>query len=149
MNFLRYSTALVLVTQFCRSDTILRGFDIEATSLVATQMKSNGIDSTIWCECTKNRERKNDFKLLIVLGGINILTRFCLPQAVPQFKGLQIGSTGLKFGINNEVLVDKYSSHQSVLFMRLVTSRTENNLLCCKKRLWLLLKQFFIKIRLI
>ena len=27
----------------------------------------------------------------------------------PNSKGLQIGSTGLKFGINNEVLVDKYS----------------------------------------
>ena len=32
------------VTQFCRGETILRGFDSEATALVANQMKSNGVD---------------------------------------------------------------------------------------------------------
>jgi glutathione reductase (NADPH) len=32
------------ITQFCRSETILRGFDSETTAVVANQMKSNGID---------------------------------------------------------------------------------------------------------
>ena len=51
------------VTQFCRSDTILRGFDIEATSLVATQMKSNGIDLQFGVNVLKIEKEKNGFQV--------------------------------------------------------------------------------------
>ena len=45
-------------------------------------MKSNGIDLQFGVNVIKIEKEKTDFKLMIVLGGINILTRFCLPQAV-------------------------------------------------------------------
>ena len=51
------------VTQFCRSDTILRGFDVEATSLVATQMKSNGIDLQFGVNVIKIEKEKNGFQV--------------------------------------------------------------------------------------
>ena len=98
------------VTQFCRSDTILRGFDIEATSLVATQMKSNGIDLQFGMNVLKIEKEKNGFQVTDSFGRDQYFDQILFATGrTPNSEGLQIGSAGLKFGINNEVLVDKYS----------------------------------------
>ena len=57
----------------------LRGFDVEATSFVATQMKSNGIDLQFGVNVVKIEKEKMASMLLIVLSD-QYLTRFYLPQ---------------------------------------------------------------------
>ena len=65
-------------------------------------MKSNGMN-TIWWNVIKIEKEKNGFQVTDSSGGINILTRFCLPQAVlPIQRDCKLDQR-LEIGINNEV----------------------------------------------
>mgnify|MGYP003307413674 FL=1 len=73
-------------------------------------MKSNGIDLQFGVNVLKIEKEKNGFQVTDSFGRDQYFDQILFATGrTPNSKRLQIGSTGLKFGINNEVLVDKYS----------------------------------------
>ena len=73
-------------------------------------MKSNGIDLQFGVNVLKIEKEKNRFQVTDSFGRDQYFDQILFATGrTPNSKELQIGSTGLKFGINNEVLVDKYS----------------------------------------
>ncbi|MDC3205753.1 FAD-dependent oxidoreductase, partial [Paracoccaceae bacterium] len=98
------------VTQFCRGETILRGFDNEATSLVADQMKSNGVDLQYGINVVKISKLENSFRITDNYGRVQDFDQILFATGrVPNSCGLQNSSAGLSVGDNGEIIVNKYS----------------------------------------
>jgi len=98
------------VTQFCRGDTILRGFDIEATAVVASQMKSNGVDLQFGTNVVRIDKLENGFQITDSYGQDQYFDQILFATGrVPNSNGLQNGSAGLSVGDNGEIIVNKYS----------------------------------------
>ena len=73
-------------------------------------MKSNGIDLQFGVNVLKIEKEKKGYQVIDSFGRDQYFDQILFATGrTPNSKELQIGSTGLKFGINNEVLVDKYS----------------------------------------
>ena len=98
------------VTQFCRGDTILRGFDSEATAVVASQMKSNGVDLQFGTNVVRIDKLENGFQITDSYGQDQYFDQILFATGrVPNSYGLQNGSAGLSVGDNGEIIVNKYS----------------------------------------
>ncbi len=116
------------VTQFCRGETILRGFDSEATALVANQMKSNGVDLQFGANVVKVDKLKTNFRITDSHGRDHYFDQVLFATGrVPNSYGLQNGSAGLSVGDNGEVIVNKYSqsSLESIYAIGDLTNRKQ------------------------
>lgn len=115
------------ITQFCRSETILRGFDSETTAVVADQMKSNGIDLKFNINVSSVEKHKDGFQIKDTNGRAQFFDQILFATGrVPNSHGLQNKSTGLLLGSRGEVVVDDYSqsSLKSIYAIGDLTDRT-------------------------
>lgn len=134
------------VTQFCRGETILRGFDNEATSLVADQMKSNGVDLQYGVNVVKISKLENSFRITDNYGRVQDFDQILFATGrVPNSFGLQNSSAGLSVGDNGEIIVNKYSqsSIESIYAIGDLTDRKQLTPIAIKEAMAFVQTAFF------
>ena len=134
------------VTQFCRGETILRGFDNEATTLVAKQMKSNGVDLQYGVNVVKINKLENSFRITDNDGRVQDFDKILFATGrVPNSYGLQNSSAGLSVGDNGEIIVNKYSqsSIESIYAIGDLTDRKQLTPIAIKEAMAFVQTAFF------
>ena len=134
------------VTQFCRGETILRGFDDEATTLVANQMKSNGVDLQYGVNVVELDNRKNSFRITDNYGRSQDFDQILFATGrLPNSYGLQNGSAGLSVGDKGEIIVNKYSqsSIDSIYAIGDLTNRKQLTPIAIKEAMAFVQTAFF------
>ena len=98
------------VTQLYRGAQILRGFDDEATALVAASMRDRGID--IRCGVTVTRLDRTDGGIQATSSDGQTYTADAVLYAtgrVPNTEGLGLAAPGVETGAGGQIVVDGYS----------------------------------------
>ena len=134
------------VTQFCRGETILRGFDSEATTLVANQMKSNGVDLQYGVNVVKITKQENSFRVADNYDRVQDFDQILFATGrVPNSYGLQHDSAGLSVGDNGEIIVNKYSksSIDSIYAIGDLTNRKQLTPIAIKEAMAFVQTAFF------
>ncbi len=100
----------VEVTQFYRGEQILRGFDNEARTLVADQMRAHGIRLLTGTDVAQLQAIEGGMSVRATSGEERIYERVVYATGrVPNTDGLGLAELGVKLGPKGEVKVDGWS----------------------------------------
>ncbi|VTU25878.1 Glutathione amide reductase [Variovorax sp. PBS-H4] len=98
------------VTQLCRGEQLLRGFDEDARHFVAAEMRKKGIDLRTGAD-VEGVERGADGRLHVALrtgGEIVADTVLCATGRAPNTQGLGLEGVGVRLAPNGAVIVDTH-----------------------------------------
>ena len=100
----------VEVTQFYRGEQILRGFDDEARTHVATHMRAAGINLLTGADVAEMRPAEGGVWVRATSGEVRVHERVVYATGrVPNADGLGLEEIGVALGKRGEVLVDGWS----------------------------------------
>jgi glutathione reductase (NADPH) len=118
----------VKVTQFYRGLQILRGFDEEARTLVAEEMRNAGVDLQTGIDVTRLEAVSGGIKVTASDGTVATYEKVIFATGrKPNTDGMGLDDTGVKLGEKGEVVVDDYSqtSVPSIYAIGDVTDRVQ------------------------
>lgn len=100
----------VQVTQFYRGEQILRGFDDEARTLVADEMKQSGVNLQLETNIAGMEPVENGYHVTDTNGDEQVFEKVLYATGrTPNTRDMGLEEAGVKLGRNGEVLVDEYS----------------------------------------
>ncbi|KAA2311475.1 glutathione-disulfide reductase [Pseudooceanicola sediminis] len=100
----------VKVTQFYRGLQILRGFDEEARSLIADEMRNAGIDLQTGIDVQRLEADGAGVKVTATDGSVTTFDKVIFATGrKPNTDGMGLEDVGVKLGSKGEVVVDEYS----------------------------------------
>jgi glutathione reductase (NADPH) len=100
----------VEVTQFYRSEQILRGFDDEARAHVAGHMRAAGINLITGADVAEAKPAEGGVWVRATTGEVRVIERVIYATGrVPNTAGIGLEEVGVKLGKKGEVLVDAWS----------------------------------------
>lgn len=100
----------VQVTQFYRGEQILRGFDDEARTLVAEEMRRKGVDLRVNTNAVKLEQDGDAIRVTDTEGGVQTFGKVLFATGrAPNTRGLGLEALGVALKANGAVVVDEYS----------------------------------------
>ncbi len=98
------------VTQFYRSEQILRGFDNEVRDFVAEEMRGKGVDLRVNTDVKSIEKTADGLKVTVSDGSELIVDQVMYATGrVPNTHGLGLENAGVEMGRKGEIVVDGYS----------------------------------------
>ncbi|MCP5073927.1 MAG: glutathione-disulfide reductase, partial [Rhodobacteraceae bacterium] len=114
------------VTQFYRSEQILRGFDGEVRGFVAEEMRQKGVDLHVGTDVTKIEKTDVGLQVTCTSGRTyEVDTVLYATGRVPNSDDMGLAEAGVELGRKGEIIVDAYSqtSQPSIYAVGDVTDR--------------------------
>ena len=98
------------VTQYYRGTQVLRGFDDEARTLIADEMRKAGIDLQVGIDVVKLEQDGDGIRVFDTKGGEAVFDQVLFATGrVPNTDGLGLEAAGVALGAKGEVVVDDFS----------------------------------------
>lgn len=100
----------VKVTQYYRGEQILRGFDREATDVIASEMITKGIDLQLGENVASIEKTETGLKVTSICDQTTEFDHVMMATGrVPSTKNMGLEAAGVELGRKGEILVDAYS----------------------------------------